>query len=291
MKKIRTRDSRTETKKGKRAGKLKLSVYLAGCLCALVFMYSLCDFKAKKIDFNDLEYVIALPSDRSEIPLDLKDPILAFKQTFSKEEIERVRRRYVIIQSKYKNKLVANVFIIPQYYRNSSNTRDGFFLCFEIYNVYVAPKYRGQKLSVPHLYRSFKLLKEIYRVKRKQKSYLLLHISPKDKDMSKAYALYRTNGFMHGLFTQYGSYSLRKRSEVFSDPQSIDSVVRNYPYYNSEYKGEPLTGGDKFISMFTEMDTFFTTVEMNAYTKRDYEFHKNSAEKLRKPLLKQHKYV
>lgn len=242
------------------------------------------------INLQELEYIVSLPSDTRKLPLQLADPVKEFNQSYSEKHIEAVRKRNVIVQSFYKGKLVANVFIVPYRYTDSASSENNLVLVFEIYNVYVAPKYRGKRLSIPHLYRTCKMLKEVYRVTDTRKCFLSLHISPMDKDMDKAYALYRTNGFLYGLFTDEGSYSIRNKAEVFINPKSVDSVVTNHPYYNKEYTGEKQITGPKYLTMFTNIETFFKTVEMKAYTKSDYNYHKKKVQNLKKPLLQQYKY-
>lgn len=290
MKKVRR--VKQERKRVAKKSRIKYFIWGIVVLGLLAIAYRTWGVSREEIDLNKLEYVIGLPSDKSNLSLILKEPIMEFKKDFTEEDIKFARTRYAIVQSKYKDELVANVFIAPVHYQDSRRSPSGLSMCFEVYNMYVAPKYRGRSLSISHLYRSLKLLKEIYKVDPKQRSYIILHISPKDRNMDKAYALYRTNGFVHGLFTQHGSYSLRNRSEEFLRPRSIDTVVKEYLQERSKapQRMDALEDGDKFLCMFTRLEDFFKTVEMSPYTKKDYEHHKKNIEHIRKPLLEQYNY-
>ncbi|KAI5146722.1 hypothetical protein NEAUS04_1230 [Nematocida ausubeli] len=282
-------NKRVQGKKNKSKSTRKLFVTAAISITALVllFMWNSGD---REVDFNKLEYIVSLPSDDAKPKLFLKEPIRAFNTSATEEDIDYLRNRYVIVQSTYKGKLVASVFINPYHYRSSNSSPSGLVLGFEVYNMYVSPRYQGKQLSINHLYRTLKLVKNIYSVKKGESAYVILHVSPLDRDMSKAYALYRTHGFVHGLFTEHGPYSLRKRSEIFFRPASLDFIIENYPYYTKDYTGTRSTKGPKFLTLFAKVDDVLQAAEINAYSKNEYTKHKEKVEHLRKPLLAQYTY-
>ncbi|KAH9385450.1 uncharacterized protein NEMAJ01_0346 [Nematocida major] len=282
----KTADRKKQKAKG--IAKKRWCIFLAGL--ALLGLCALWWARESPIDFNKLEYIVSLPSDTRQHPLQLEAPIREFRGTCTEKDKHIARKRYVIVQSRYKKTLVCSAFVVPYHYRGSDEAPESLFLVFEVYSVYVNPKYRGKRLSISHLYRTFKMLRKVYGVKKGEKCYLALHISPMDRDMDKAYALYRTNGFVNGMFTEDGPYSLRKKSELLMGAGSIDTALANYPYYNQEYTGKKMESGPRFLTMIAGLDVFFKTVEMNAYTKSDYNYHRRKAEKLRKPLLQQYVY-
>ncbi|EIJ94901.1 uncharacterized protein NEPG_00426 [Nematocida parisii ERTm1] len=258
---------------------------------AFALAYALFKYMSVPFDLDNLEYVISIPSDAKNRKVNLNEPLSAFNIPLNARAIEYVEKKYVIVQSMHRGRLVASVFVFPYHYRNSEDSPSGLVLGFEIYNMYVSPRYRGKGVSINHLYRTFMLLKKIYQADNGIPSYIVLHVSPIDKDMEKAYALYRTNGFVHGLFTENGPYSLRKRSEVFLERKSLESVIENSPYYSSEYTGERSASGDKFLTMYTDINTFLRSAKINAYSKNEYNRHKERAARLKESLLKRFIYT
>lgn len=295
-----SRSKRGPRKPQNRKGKQKSASFLkqnamyfiasALVLAALAYLIA-----AKVVHFGDapdspeedasIEYVVSFPSDKSvNEKIDLETLFSAFgKRLVTEKDKEYFRNTYVIIQARKKGDLVANVCIIPTYYKSSKPEEQAVRVpVFEAYYIYVSPKFRGRRESIRHLFRSAKYLQSVYNLQDTQ-TFLVLHVSPKDEDMEVAYALYRTSGFARGAYVSFGPSEYRENVSGLLEMKSIEEAVKDYDQISEK--------GKKYLAMICTLRDFYDTYRIQPYTKREYKQQLRAAAKMREVLEMHHTYA
>jgi len=236
-----------------------------------------------------LRYVVSFPhlyKEPSEV--DIGTPMRAFSKIMSEKEVSAYRRNYVVFQAKKGADLVASVFIRPVLYRGSDpGARLQRPIC-EVYNVYVSPKHRGKKRSVTHIKEALSYVQWVYDIP--DTSLVGLHISPKDRMMEKAYALYRTSGFVKGSFSTDGPPDYRERCEELDRMEYADDAIEKHPYFFKKYYGRQTENGEKYFCMFTPLREFYRAAEKSYFTKEDYLLYLKQGQRLRRMLESLYRY-
>ncbi|KAI5192670.1 hypothetical protein NECID01_2041 [Nematocida sp. AWRm77] len=260
-------------------------------LAALVLKYGVFKLLDRTEDINiDIEYIASFPTQNIwNDKIDVCTPMKAFGVDYISEENEalRYRKNYVIFQGFHKNTLVSSVFISALYYRSNDPQSLERHPVFEVYNLYVNPKYRGRRQSVMHLYKTLQYLQTVYNVT--EDTLIGLHISPKDKFMEVAYALYRTIGFVRGSWCVYGPNDYRDEYDKLLDIPYMDDVIeeliltKKFPLSS---EGEE----QKYFCMFTSLKYFFKEAEDPFFTKNHYAQYIWQGKKIRKLLESRYQY-
>ncbi|OAG31716.1 hypothetical protein NEDG_00191 [Nematocida displodere] len=257
--------------------------FFVGCVVlGIAFVYEKTRTSPNTEEGEDkIEYFVSFPAQKHKtLEIDLTEPLQAFGMESVTDEIASFyRTRYVITQAKKDGKLMASMFVVPVYYTNSDAADLVREPVLEIYNIYVSKQFRGQRVSIAHINRSLKYLQKVYGLSGSAR--VALHVSPKDALMETAYALYRTSGFIHGQFSQYGPSEYRNSLEVLADLPLIDSAIASHPYADMTYTEEKQQAGNKYLVMFTTLDVLYSTVEAQPYTKNDYLRHLEAGKKVR----------
>lgn len=254
-----------------RYGLRSLAVGAVGVALACFLALKYWEPGAIQLDGVEIEYQTSFPTQRIwkddiDIPAVMK--CFDVPAMTKEEEIAEYRSRYVIVQGLHQKTVVSSVFILPLYYQHSDPILPQRYPAFEVYNVYVNPRYRGRRQSIRHLYTALKYLQQVYEVD--DNTLIGLHISPKDASMEVAYALYRTAGFIRGSLAAYGPCDYRRSYDELLNLPYVDDVV-------SACLEDPATIGDqgeqpqKYICLFTSLRYFFDEVENPFFTKEHYQ--------------------
>lgn len=188
----------------------------------------------------------------------LEPPLREFKiRIEGPQTMEECAARYAIAQIKRGRELVASVFIRRNVYfgrgppakeeeggGGGGETRNPWTLkreALEFYSLYVAPKHRRRGYAKRLLRSGVEAVLARYRSDAQQ-TILGLHVSPHDRHMEAAYALYRGLGFNKGAFVRYGPADLKHSVEVFARLGDPDRLV-----VDAARRGKRM----RFLALFT----------------------------------------
>ncbi|KAI5180913.1 hypothetical protein NEOKW01_1154 [Nematocida sp. AWRm80] len=232
---------------------------------------------------DKLECIVSFPN-KTNPEVSLKEPLMAFGTNNIDKETEKVYlNTYVIVQRFYGKQLVSSVFIAPLNYKSIVKNSPNRLPVLEVFNLYVNPRFRGKRASIYHLYKTIKLLCQVYEIDP-EAGYIGLHISPSDKHMEKAYSLYRTSGFTKGIFTPMGMSYFHNGYELIYSLPSLESSINGLIKKKDTPEVKAEDPQMKYLTMFTPINEFLKAVELSPYTKKEYLKHYDKAMELRSVL-------
>lgn len=296
---VKRNAEKRERKEKNYVWKLIISAVLLSLLATAIYAVTIFLHRKTRLQieapivYEDLEYVISFPnSGKVNEKIEIDEVVAEFGIfNLTKEQKKRnYLNHYVIVQAKRNNELVCSVFALPVYYKNSNSEDKKRYKVVEIYCLFVSKRFRGQGIAMKHLYTTMNYLEKIYSLE--SNALIGLHLSPVDKTMEKAFALYRITGFTNGEFSELGPPSYKNCYEKINKMPLIDYsinafLIANHSDVRADKKKKP---SGQFLTTFTTLSTFYNTYKTGSYSKSAYLYYVDKGKKLKRVQLAYYSY-